>query len=113
MSLIESELTVFAKTLRKQLGTQHLTALAKDTSFSQRSSPFQGKDSVALCGLLSQAFVTDSLFQLCANLEAESGISMTPQALNERFNSKAVSFLKNVFHSLLRAQTPEVLLPFF
>lgn len=56
--------------------------------------------------------VTDALFQLCANLEAESGLSMTPQALNERFNSKAVSFLKNVFHSLLRAQTPEVLLPF-
>lgn len=112
MSIIESELTVFAKTLRKQLGTQHLTALAKDTSFSQRSSPFQGKDLVALCGLLSQSVVTDTLFQLCANLEAESGISRTPQALNERFNSKAVSFLKNVFHSLLRAQTPEVLLPF-
>lgn len=37
---------------------------------------------------------------------------MTPQALNEHFNSKTVSFLKNVFHSLLRAQTPEVLLPF-
>lgn len=35
MSIIESELTVFAKTLRKQLGTQHLPAFAKDTSFSQ------------------------------------------------------------------------------
>lgn len=63
MSTIESELTMFAKTLRKQLGTQHLTALAKDTSFSQRSSPFQGKDLVALCGLLSQAVVTGCCYR--------------------------------------------------
>lgn len=52
MSIIESELTMFAKTLRKQLGTKHLTALAKDTLFSQQSSPFQGKNLVALYGLL-------------------------------------------------------------
>lgn len=65
---------------------------------------------MALCGVLSQAVVTDTLFQICANLEACS--SMTPQALNERYNAKAVSFLKNVFHFVLRAQTPEVLLPF-
>ena len=103
MRKVQSELSVFAITLRQQLGAQHLTALAKDTMFSQRSSPFQGKDMVAMCGLLSQAVVTDTLFQLCANLEAESGISMTPQALNERFNTQAVCFLKSVFHSLLRA----------
>lgn len=112
MSTIESELNLFATTLRKQLGPKHLMTLTKDASFSQQSSPFQGKDMVALCSLLSQTVVTDTLFQLCANLEAESGISMTPQALNERFNMKAVSFFKSVFHSLVRAQTPEVLLPF-
>lgn len=36
-----------------------------------------------MCALLLKTVITDTWFQLCATLEAESGISITPQALNE------------------------------
>jgi hypothetical protein len=41
---------------------------------------------------------------LCAKLEANEKVSISPQALSKRFNKEAVNFLKKVFHDMLNLQ---------
>ena len=50
---------------------------------------------MALCIWLSQNIAHTSLTQLCSRLEANTGISMSPEGLNQRFNLQAVQFYNN------------------
>jgi len=42
-----------------------------------------------------------SLTQLCSSLEAATGILMSPEGLNQRFNTTAVEFLQHILTQLL------------
>ena len=42
-----------------------------------------------------------SLTQLCSRLEVSTGVLMSPEGLNQRFNPTTVTFLREVFTSLL------------
>ncbi|TPH08473.1 hypothetical protein EGH09_23535 [Brevibacillus laterosporus] len=53
----------------------------------------QSQELVALCVWLSQKVASTSLMKLCSRLEAYTGILMSPEGLNKRFNREAVQFL--------------------
>uniref|UniRef100_UPI00048B166C IS4 family transposase n=1 Tax=Ectobacillus panaciterrae TaxID=363872 RepID=UPI00048B166C len=55
---------------------------------------------VALCVWLSQKVASTSLTQLCSRLEAYTGVLMSPEGLNKRFNTRAVQFLRQLFSHL-------------
>lgn len=67
--------------------------------FSQKL--LQSQELVALCVWLSQKVASTSLMKLCSRLEAYTGILMSPEGLNKRFNRQAVQFLQRLFSHLL------------
>ena len=71
-----------------------LQEIAKQVGFVQRSSKFQANELIALCVWLSQEVASTSLTQLCSRLEASTGVLMSQEGLNQRFNpSKKYYFL--------------------
>ncbi|MFB6803459.1 IS4 family transposase [Peribacillus butanolivorans] len=99
--IISSELTLFAKELQRFLSPLVLQETAKQMGLVQRSSKYQAAELIALCVWLSQEVASTSLTQLCSRLEASTGVLMSPEGLNQRFNPAAVTFLREVFTSLL------------
>jgi hypothetical protein len=99
--IISSELTIFAQELQRFLSPKALKETAKQVGFVQRSSKYQENELIALCVWISQEVASTSLTQLCSRLEASTGILISPEGLNQRFNPAAVTFLREVFTSLL------------
>ena len=101
---IFDELELFAKELQRYMSPHALEKLAREIGFAQRKSKYRAQDLVALCVWLSENIANTSLTQLCSRLEANTGISMSPEGLNQRFNSRAVQFLQQVLAYLLHQQ---------
>ncbi|MGG0454632.1 IS4 family transposase [Bacillus mycoides] len=101
---IFDELELFSQELKQHMSPHALEQLARDTGFVQRRSKYRAQDLVALCVWLSQNVARSSLTQLCSRLEANTGISMSPEGLNQRFNSQAVQLLQQLLAHLLQQQ---------
>ena len=99
---LSEELYLFSQELQRFLSPTALQKIAKQVSFVQRSSKYQADELIALCVWLSQEVASTSLTQLCSRLEASTGVLMSQEGLNQRFNSAAVAFLRKVFTSLLK-----------
>src|SRR4051794_22657177 len=99
--VLSDSITLFAQELQRFLSPTALQEIAKKTNFVQRTSKHQGNELVALCVWLSQKVASTALTQLCSRLEASTGVLMSPEGLNQRFNSAAVAFLRAVFTSLM------------
>ncbi len=59
------------------------------------------KNLVALCVWLSQNVAMTSLTQLSSCLEASTGVIISPEGLNQRFNKAAVQLLQHLLAELL------------
>ncbi len=99
---ITEELHLFSQELTRHLSPSSLADLENVIGFVTRSSKFQAQDLVSLCVWLSQKVGTTSLNQLCSTLEASTGILISPEGLNQRFNSAAVTFLQQILSLLLQ-----------
>lgn len=97
---VSDELTLFSQELQRSLSPQTLQNLGRKVGFVQRKSKYQAKDLIALCVWLSQKVASTSLTQLCSCLESSTGVLISPEGLNQRFNSSAVTLLRHVFASL-------------
>jgi hypothetical protein len=100
----KEELHVFSQVLQKYLSPTELEQLARATEFVRRTSKYRGQDLVTLCVWLSHNLASTSLAQLCSELEAATGISMSAEGLNQRLNENAVTFLQQLFARLLKAE---------
>ena len=98
---LSEELHLFSQELQHFLSPIVLQEIAKQVGFVQRSSKYQADELIALCVWLSQEIASTSLTQLCSRLEASTGVLMSSEGLNQRFNPAAVAFLREVFTSLL------------
>lgn len=96
-----NELNLFVQGLRACLSPAVLQDIAKRVGFVQRASKYQANELIALCDWLSQEIASTSLTQLCNRLEASTGVLMSAEGLNQRFNQAAVSYLREVFRALL------------
>lgn len=99
--ILSNELNLFAQELRACLSPAVLQDIAKRVGFVKRASKFQANELIALCVWLSQEVGSTSLPQLCSRLEASTGVSMSAEGLNQRFNQAAVAYLREVFRTLL------------
>ncbi|MED1671921.1 IS4 family transposase, partial [Brevibacillus laterosporus] len=98
---ILDELQLFSQELQRCLVPEALEELAREAGFTKRKSKYQSQELVALCVWLSQKVASTSLMKLCSRLEAYTGILMSPEGLNKRFNRQAVQFLQRLFSHLL------------
>ncbi len=98
---ILDELQPIAEELQRHMSSHVLEHLAKETGFVQRRSKYQAQELVALCVWLSQQVASTSLTQLCSCLEVSTGVLISPEGLNLRFNASAVKFLEQVLANLL------------
>ena len=106
MNIVPSEeLALFSQELQRLLSPMVLQHMAKQVGFVQRLSKYQANELMALCVWLSQEVAHTSLTQLCSRLEASTGVVMSPEGLNQRFNPAAVTFLREVFTALLGVQS--------
>ncbi|OUB25347.1 IS4 family transposase, partial [Bacillus thuringiensis serovar pirenaica] len=94
-------LQLFAQEIQSFLSPNTLRDLARDVGFVQRTSKYQAKDLVALCIWMSQNIATTSLAQLSSCLEASTEVLISPEGLNQRFNTSAVQFLQHILTNLL------------
>jgi len=100
-TLPSEELALFSQELQHLLSPMVLQHMAKQVGFVQQSSKYQANELMALCVWLSQEVAHTSLTQLCSRLEASTGVLMSPEGLNQRFNPTAITFLREVFTALL------------
>lgn len=98
---LSEELHLFSQELQRLLSPVVLQGIAKQVGFVKRSSKYQADELIALYVWLSQEVACTSLTQLCSRLEASTGVLMSQEGLNQRFNPAAVAFLRKVFTSLL------------
>lgn len=99
--ILSNELNLFAQELRDCLSPAVLQEIAKRVGFVKRKSKYQASELIALCVWLSQEVGSTSLIQLSSRLEASTGVSMSAEGLNQRFNQTAVAYLREVFRTLL------------
>ncbi|KIV60161.1 IS4 family transposase [Aneurinibacillus migulanus] len=98
----ENELFLFAEELQRCMSPAVLNQLAKETGYMIRKRKCHGQHFLALCVWLSQRVASTSLAHLCSRFETATGILLSPEGLNQRFNSSSVSFLRKVFSHLLQ-----------
>ncbi|MFD6210522.1 IS4 family transposase [Peribacillus sp. NPDC060253] len=112
---VSDEMNLFSQELQNYLSPSSLQQLAKEVGFVQRKSKYQAQELIALCVWLSQQVASTPLTQLCSHLEASTGVLMSPEGLNQRFNGSAVQFLQQVLANLLTQRihsTQEILHPY-
>lgn len=78
--------------------------ISKKTNFVKRASKLTAKDFISLCIFLSENMCTNSLVKICTMLETKTGISISAQALNKRFNKNSVQLMKEIFNEILIRQ---------
>lgn len=92
------------KKLEKLYNLNKLEKIAEKYLFIRRKGKVSAKSFLNLCTFLGEDLCSASLPTLCAKLEANEKILISPQALSKRFNKEAVNFIKNVFYEMLNLQ---------
>jgi len=90
--------------LEKLYNLNRLEKISKKYLFVKRNGKVSAKSFLNLCTFLGEDLCSSSLSNLCAKLESNEKISISPQALSKRFNKDAVNFLKKVFYEMLDFQ---------
>lgn len=76
--------------------------LALKTKFKTRKGKLTPNMFLALCVLYGKDLCQSSLVKLSTRLHIKEGITISPQALDKRFNKHAVDFLKETFEKLIQ-----------
>lgn len=98
---LKEELNSFSQKLYSVLNPQIINDIGKKHSFSQRKSKLQTSDLLCLCSFICSQNASAPLTKLCALLEAYSGVSLSAEGLNQRFNSNAVNVLREIMNAIL------------
>lgn len=102
MLSIQEEMKLIANQLQQHFSADQLEQLARQTGFVQRKGKCEAQDFVSLCTFLDDEVSVSSLNELCTELTAANECSISPQGLNQRFNTSAVELLKALFSELLQ-----------
>ncbi len=98
----KQELSLFAEELYRCMSSPAtLNQLAIEAGGMKRIRKCHGHHFLSLCVWLNQQIATTSLTQLCSQLETSTGILLSLEGLNRRFNSDSVAFFRTVFTTLL------------
>ncbi|MGL5801778.1 MAG: IS4 family transposase [Cetobacterium sp.] len=75
--------------------------LSKKSKFIKRKGKITADKFMAFTVFSGEDLCIKSLASLCARLEVQFGIVISPQSLNERFNDDSVNFLQELFKAML------------
>lgn len=92
------------KSLKELYSIQIIEKIALETKFMKRKSKLTPEIFLSLCLFGGEDLCRSSLLQLKSRLEAKEDITISPQALDQRFNENAVEFLKAIFNEMLEKQ---------
>ena len=99
---MEKKIEKISSKLSSYFERARIEALGKKNLFVQRSSAKLGSYEFLLMNIFDRSSSKErSLNDSCDWLEDHLGISLTKQSLDERYNTYAVSFMKNCFEELL------------
>jgi hypothetical protein len=93
---------MYAERMREVLGRPHLHELAVTSSFCQRKSKLSPEVFFDMLFYTVAHTEQGSLSYMASCLESESGICITKQSLDERFNSTSVAYAKAVLSEVLK-----------
>ncbi|WP_461207908.1 IS4 family transposase, partial [Clostridium sp. DL1XJH146] len=72
--------------------------------FVKRKSKLTEDKFLSLCTFSGEDLCTATLVKLCSRLNSNEDASISPQALNNRFNSRAVDFMRSMFNEMMKIQ---------
>jgi hypothetical protein len=86
--------------IKKEFDEETVSRISKETKFVQRKSKLSAMDFLILCVFAHQKNENISLEGLSAEL-MQTGVCITKQSLQERFNDQASSFIEKMLGDLL------------
>ena len=98
---MNSKLKKSVKTIKETFSLDYIKETSKKTKFFQRKGKLSPEDFLAFNIFSSQDMCEKSLSNLCARLDSQFNVSISPQALNERYNQHSVDFMREIFNSML------------
>lgn len=100
MKNLHRELAAFSEAIKEVISSSAVEELAKEIGFVERERNFTGFHLLSLCAFHAHVG-RSSLSKMCASLSTHFQVSISGQGLNQRFNTKAVQLMKEIFRSLL------------
>ena len=94
---LAEELHMLGEEFRNKFSIPHLQELAYQTGMIRRKRKFRAQDLVSLYVFLDQTVSSESLVHLCTELNEATGICISEEALNKRWNERTVQFFKELF----------------
>lgn len=104
---LDKELQLFFQELQHIFTSEQIYECAVETGFVKRKAKLKPDYFLLLCSFLEETLGKKSLVQLCAKLCTTFDVELTAEGLNQRFNPKAVEFLKQIFKSMFLNQLSE------
>ena len=92
------------KILKELYSIDFIKKIALDTKFVKRDSKITAEIFLSLCLFSGEDLCRSSLLQLSTRIGAMDDITISPQALDQRFNTESVAFLKAIFQQMLEKQ---------
>lgn len=92
------------KILKELYSIDFIKKIALDTKFVKRDSKITAEIFLSLCLFSGEDLCRSSLLQLSTRIGAMEDITISPQALDQRFNTESVAFLKAIFQQMLEKQ---------
>ncbi|RKQ29335.1 hypothetical protein [Oceanobacillus halophilus] len=101
---LDKEFQILFKELQSNFTRKQIEEWAQETGFMKRKTKLKPEYFFLLCSCLGESFGKKSLVELCAQLCSTFDVELTSEGLNQRFNSKAVEFLKKMFQCIFANQ---------
>ena len=98
---IKAQFWSLTQTINHVFDRKSVRKTAMETGFSQRLSKLTPEIFLSLCTFLKDSVGNESLQHLCSAISYPYQTSISKQALHERFNKQAVSFLKEIYQQLV------------
>jgi hypothetical protein len=92
------------KSLKELYTIETIEKVALKTKFMKRVGKITPEIFLSLCIFGGDDLCRSSLLQLKTRLESKEDITISTQALDQRFNENAVEFLKAIFYEMLKKQ---------
>jgi len=101
---IHKRLRKMIRNINQLFSQELLDEISRDTGFITRKGKIDAATFLSFNSFLSEDMCEKSLATLSSRLSSYYNISISPQALNERFNDSAVEYMKEVFKRLMSKQ---------
>ena len=101
---MHEKLKTLVRNTKEIFSDEDIDKIARKTKFIKRIGKIDASTFLAFNTLLSDDMCSKSLVTLCGRLAANYGISISPQALNERFNNHSVDFMRELFNNMILNQ---------